>query len=267
MFVCPLVSGSSGNATYVAAGKTRILIDCGKSGRCLENCLRQIGVEPSSLTALLTTHAHFDHTQGLGVFSRKYNLPIYASIGTWDEMQKRGTLGEVAVRNMKIFQSDGPNRTLDLGDLEATFFSTPHDARDSVGYVLTDGRRKFALATDCGTVTETLRKRLVGADVVLLEANYDREMLTKGPYPYPLKQRILSDSGHLDNAEAGRFAVELVKSGVRRIFLGHLSKENNTPRIAYDAVAGILRDAGIEPNRDFEIYMTRRDEPSRATEL
>jgi phosphoribosyl 1,2-cyclic phosphodiesterase len=267
MFVCPLVSGSSGNATYVAAGKTRVLIDCGKSGRCIENCLRQIGVEPSSLTHLLTTHAHFDHTQGLGVFSRKYNLPIYASIGTWDEMQKRGALGPVETRHMKIFQSDGPKRTLDLGDLEATFFSTPHDARDSVGYVLTDGRRKFALATDCGTVTETLRKRLLGADVVLLEANYDYEMLTKGPYSYPLKQRILSASGHLDNAEAGRFAVELVKSGVRRIFLGHLSKENNTPRVAYDAVAGILRAAGIEPNRDFEIYMTRRDEPSRTTEL
>lgn len=267
MLVCPLISGSSGNATYVAAGKTRILIDCGQSGRRVENCLRQIGVDPRSLTHLLTTHAHFDHTQGLGVFSRKYDLPIYASVGTWDEMQKRGVLGDIATRNMKIFQSDGPNRTLDLGDLEATFFSTPHDARDSVGYVLTDGRRRFALATDCGTVTETIRRNLLGVDVALLEANYDYDMLTKGPYPYPLKQRILSDSGHLDNTAAGRFAVELVESGVRRIFLGHLSKENNAPRVTYDAVAGILRKAGIEPNRDFEIYMTRRDEPSRETEL
>lgn len=267
MFICPLVSGSSGNATYVASGKTRILIDCGKSGRHIETCLRQIGVDPKTLTHLLTTHAHTDHTQSLGVFSRKYDLPIYASLGTWDEMRQKGTLGTVAPKNVKIFQTNADDKTLDLGDLEATFFSTPHDACDSVGYLVADGKATFGLATDVGYVSATLRKRLVGADVVLLEANHDVETLQKGPYPFELKRRILGRYGHLCNDAAGEFAIELIRGGARRVFLGHLSKENNTPELAYRTVERVLRESGIEPQKDCEVYMTRRDEPSRETIL
>ncbi len=267
MFVCPLVSGSSGNATYVAAGKTRILIDCGKSGRLIESCLRQIGVEPSSLTHLLTTHAHTDHTQGLGVLSRKYDLPIYASLGTWDEMRQKRTLGTVAPKNVKIFQTNAAAKTLDLGDLQATFFSTPHDACDSVGYLVSDGRATFGLATDVGCVSATLRENLIGANVVLLEANHDVETLQKGPYPFVLKRRILGERGHLSNDAAGEFAIELIRGGAERVFLGHLSRENNTPELAYRTVERVLRDAGIEPRKDCEVYMTRRDEPSRETVL
>jgi len=267
MTICPLLSGSSGNATYVGSGSTRVLIDAGASGSQLEKSLRQIGVEPSSLTCLLATHSHADHIKGLGILSRKYDLPIYASVGVWDDLIKDNKIGRIEPCFIKVFQSVRADQDLDLGDLRARYFSTPHDAYDSVGYVLTDGKNSFGLATDFGHVTPRLRKSLLGCDVVLLEANHDVEMLLNGPYPYLLQQRILSDEGHLSNEAAGRFAVELVKSGVKKLFLGHLSLHNNTQRLAYDAVKEALLDAGFVPPRDVEIYMTKRDEPSRLVEL
>jgi len=267
MTICPLLSGSSGNATYVASGSTRVLIDAGATGSQLENSLRQIGVEPSSLTCLLATHAHQDHIMGLGVLSRRYDLPIYASVGVWDDLIRDCKIGRISPCFIKVFQSIHTERELDLGDLRAKYFSTPHDAYDSVGYVLTDGKNSFGLATDFGHITPCVRKSLLGCDVVLLEANHDVEMLMNGPYPYPLKQRILSDEGHLCNEAAGLFAVELVRSGVKKIYLGHLSQHNNTQRLAYDSVKRALLDAGIEPPRDVEVYMTRRDAPSRLIEL
>jgi len=267
MIVCPLLSGSSGNATYVACGSTRVLIDAGATGTLLEKSLCQIGVEPSSLTCLLATHAHADHISGLGVLSRRYSLPVYASVGVWDELIKGDKIGRISPCFIKVFQSIRSDQELNLGDLRARYFSTPHDSYDSVGYVLTDGQKSFGLATDFGHVTPRLRKSLLGCDVVLLEANHDVEMLMNGPYPYPLKQRIRSDEGHLSNEEAGRFAVELVKSGVKKIYLGHLSLHNNTQRLAYDAVKNALLEAGFVPPRDVEVYMTKRDEPSRLIEL
>ncbi len=267
MTICPLLSGSSGNATYVASGSTRVLIDAGATGTQLENSLRQIGVDPRTLTCLLATHAHSDHISGLGVLSRRYRLPIYASIGVWDDLLKGDKIGRVPPCFIKVFRSINTDQELDLGELRAKYFSTPHDAYDSVGYVLTDGKKSFGLATDFGHVTPCIRSSLFGCDVVLLEANHDVEMLLNGPYPYPLKQRILSDEGHLSNEAAGRFAVELVKSGVKTIYLGHLSLHNNTQRLAYDAVKQALLDAGLETPRDVEVYMTRRDEPSRLLDL
>ena len=261
MIVCPILSGSSGNATYVESGSARVLIDAGGTGSAIENNLRKIGVDPRELTALLVTHAHDDHIRGLGVLSRRYNLPIYASEGVWKQIE-RGRLGRISTQFIKRFRSI-VNDVLDLGDVKATYFSTPHDSYDAVGYVLSDGSTKFGLATDVGHVTPNMRERLSGCDVVLLEANYDYEMLVKGPYPYPLKQRILGPDGHLDNRDAGKFAVELVRSGVRHLFLGHLSENNHTQELEYYAVRDALLDAGVELEKDCRVYMTRRYDPSR----
>ncbi|MBQ9873117.1 MAG: MBL fold metallo-hydrolase [Thermoguttaceae bacterium] len=261
MIVCPLLSGSSGNATYVESGSSRVLIDAGASGAALEKNLRKIGVDPVSLTHILVTHAHDDHIRGVGVASRRYDLPVYASEGVWNEFANRSCVGRIMTRNMKVFHSSGSG-ALQLGDLTASYFSTPHDAYDSVGYVLSDGAVKFGLATDFGRVTPSIRQHLLGCDVVLLESNYDYDMLMNGPYPYDLKRRIRGPEGHLSNEEAGSFAVELARAGAKHIYLGHLSENNNNPRLAHKVVKTILEDAGVDLTRDCALHMTKRYEPS-----
>ena len=131
MIVCPLFSGSSGNSTYVEHGASRILVDCGGSGKQIENALKAIDVDPRRLTAIVVTHSHDDHIRGVGVLSRRYDLPVYASVGTWDYLIKRNKIGSVATKNIRVFQSGKTNETLDLGDVAATYFPTPHDAYDS----------------------------------------------------------------------------------------------------------------------------------------
>ena len=267
MIVCPLFSGSSGNATYVEHGATRILVDCGGSGKQVENALRAIDVDPRGLSAIVVTHAHDDHVRGVGVLSRRYDLPVYASIGAWDEMTRRNKIGTVKTKNIRVFQSEKTSEELDLGDLSARYFSTPHDADDSVGYVFSDGKTTFGFATDVGCVTASLRSALLGVDAALLEANYDVEMLWGGPYPEDLKARIASKRGHLSNVDAGAFAVELVKSGAKTLILGHLSEHNNTPFIAQCTATDALVDGGIRPQEDCVLEVARRYEPSCRLEL
>ena len=172
----------------------------------------------------------------------------------------RGKAVGIAPKNVRVFQSNrGAKQPLDLGDLQASFFSTPHDAQDSVGYVVEDGRVSFGFATDLGRATPGVRRALCGCDVVLLEANYDEDMLVNGPYPYVLQERIRGPYGHLCNDESGDFAVELVRSGVKEIYLGHLSQHNNTPSLARRAVETALRSAQINPQSDCVVRMTRRE--------
>lgn len=264
MIVCPIISGSSGNATYVESGKTRVLIDAGASGSELQTKLRQAGIDPDSLTCLLATHSHDDHVRGLGILSRKLNIPIYGSIGFWEDVQRRNRIGKISKCFLKVFQ-ESKTDVLDLGDIAVRYFATPHDAEGSVGYVLSDGKTKFGLATDIGHITPRVRQCLLGCDVALLEANYDYDMLINGPYPYPLQQRILGPYGHLDNKESGAFAVELFQSGTQYVYLGHLSEHNNTIDLAYRTVDKIVRESGVDPTG--KIYMTRRHDPSRKLEL
>ena len=267
MFVCPLFSGSSGNATYVASGSTRILVDCGVSCRAIENELKKLDVAFSSISAILVTHAHCDHIKGLEVASKRFRVPIYASEGTWNVLLGEYRVTSVKKENIRTFRSVGEKKPLDLGDVQARFFPTPHDAKDSVGYVLDDGKSKFGFATDLGRITAGVRQQLLGCDVVLLEANYDQEMLDNGPYPYPLKERIRGAYGHLSNDDSGKFAAELVQSGVKTLYLGHLSEHNNTVELAYRTVCNEILGEGVNPKSDCEIYMTRRREASRALEF
>lgn len=250
----PLFSGSSGNAIYVGCGDTHILVDAGLSGTKITNELAKIGLHPSQLSAVLVTHEHTDHTQGVGILSRKYHLPIFATEGTWEGMG--GKIGTVDGRNCCIIT---PEQDFYLGGMNIMPFSTPHDANQPVGYTFECDGAKFALATDLGCIKKGWYNHVKGADAVLLESNYDPDMLQAGSYPYELKRRILSNRGHLCNDDAGSCALELVKQGARHIVLGHLSKENNFPELALRCTEDALRSGGVIPGEDMRLDVASRD--------
>lgn len=251
----PLFSGSSGNAIYVGCDGAHILIDAGVSGTRVAKALEGVGVSPKDLTAILVTHEHTDHIQGVGVLSRKYDVPVYATEGTWMAMDSK--LGAIQPKNRCLIE---PEINFFLGPVEIMAFSTPHDAADSVGYAFELDRARFALATDIGCVRDSWLKHIMGADAVLLESNFDPDMLKAGPYPYELKKRILSRRGHLSNDEAGQTAAKLIGAGARQVVLGHLSKENNFPELALKSVDAILYSEGIEIGRDADVRVALRDE-------
>ncbi len=238
-----LVSGSSGNAVLLSHNNTSILIDCGASGKSIVSLLGETDVDPRKLNCILVTHEHTDHTYGVGVLSRKYNIPIIASNGTWNGMN----IGKIAEQNIVKFYDFKPQN---FGDVLVTPFEIPHDANMPTGYVIDCGNRKYAVATDIGHITPTIKKALKGCDSVVLEANYDADMLEGGSYPYPLKKRIAGDFGHLCNDESSKLAAYMVKNGTQNIILGHLSNENNTSEIAFHTVASNLEFEGIKPGKD-----------------
>lgn len=247
----PLFSGSSGNSSLILAGGIKLLIDAGMPGRAITRALDEAGVAPESLSGIIVTHDHIDHTRGVGVMSRKYNLPVYANMGTWNAMSP--IVKEIPIRNMRIFQS---NQDFYIGNVNVTPFSTPHDAAEAVGLAVISAGRKLLYMTDIGCLRENMTEQGKHANLVFVEANHDVEMLKKGPYPYQLKQRILSDRGHLSNDNCARLLIRLYGLGVKAAILGHLSRENNTPELAYSTVTGALEAEGI---CDMNIIIAERD--------
>lgn len=250
----PLFSGSSGNALYVGCDDAQILVDAGMSGTRVCTELARVGIDPRCLDAILVTHEHADHIKGIGILSRKYDLPVFATEGTWQAMYNK--IGPIADKNRILFE---PEQDFFIGSIDVTPFSTPHDAAQSVGYTFELDGAKLAVATDLGCVRDGWLNHVLGSDAVLLESNYDPDMLKAGPYPYELKKRIMSRHGHLSNDDAGAVAVELVRSGTRQIILGHLSKENNFPELAMRSCELTLQMAGIVPHEDVQLYIARRD--------
>ena len=257
----PLFSGSSGNCSLIDAGKTSLLIDAGLTGKAIVSALSEVGEEPGSLSGILITHEHIDHVKGVGVLSRKYDLPVYANEATWEAMSP--LIGPIPMRNIRTFVT---GQNFYIGDLDITPFPTSHDAAEPVGYTLFSKGRRIVYMTDTGYVPESLRERAAGADLLFLESNHDVEMLKNGPYPYPLKRRILSEKGHLSNDTAGALLTKLYTTGVRRTILAHLSRENNTERIAYATVRGALDGAQI-PEKDFFLTVAHRDRVTGIFEL
>lgn len=241
MFLRTLASGSSGNCILIQSGSTAVLVDAGISCRKITQRLKACGLTPDDLSGILITHEHNDHVAGLPVFLKHYNLPVYASEGTCGAL----------VRKYPITQSHlmmvPAGAYFELKNLTITTFSTPHDAVDSVGYLLSDGEKSAAVATDLGQVPDYILNTITGANLVLLETNHDVETLRNGPYPYYLQERILSGVGHLCNEAAAALAVHLAKHGTETLVLAHLSKENNTPELAYSVVQNALRQEGLSP--------------------
>lgn len=254
---CPLASGSSGNSTYIGSEQTHLLIDAGISGKKVMEALASLSLTGEMLSGIFVTHEHSDHIKGIGVLSRRFDLPVYATEGTWQAME--GCIGTIARKNKKIIYSG--EKTV-FADLILSPFAIPHDAAQPVGYTISDGEKKVSIATDIGHPSDSVKEGIADSDALLLEANYDVEMLRKGPYPYPLKQRILGDLGHMSNPTAGDLLAEMVTSRLRHVYLGHLSAENNTPQLAYHDVCERLYQRKIRPGRDFAVALANRHTPS-----
>lgn len=240
--LCPLFSGSSGNSYYIGSRSAGLLIDAGRSARQLDNMLKLCGIDPLALQGILVTHEHTDHVSGLRVFAKKYRLPVLASAGTLSALGD--TLCEVETHPVE--------EGLQMAGMTVTPFSTSHDCAQPLGYrVRTEDGRTLGFATDLGYLSDTVKEHLLGADLVVIESNHDPEMLRTGGYPYPLKQRILSDRGHLSNGVCAGFLPELMKSGTKRFLLAHLSRENNSPALALDTSLSALTRAGFTREIDF----------------
>ncbi|MCD8131599.1 MAG: MBL fold metallo-hydrolase [Lachnospiraceae bacterium] len=252
-----IASGSSGNCIYVGTEETHVLIDAGISGRRVEEGLRQADLCGKDIKGIFVTHEHIDHIQGLGVLARRYHIPIFATEGTIEGIMETRSIGSIDPELFCMLRKD---EDFQLGDLKVHPFEISHDAKEPCGYTLTDGVKKVAVATDMGTFTPYTVEQLQNLNAILLEANHDVRMLQTGPYHYLLKQRILSDQGHLSNENSGRLLSRLLSSGMEYIFLGHLSKENNLPELAYASVR-LEIDMSDTPYRaaDFDIRVAARD--------
>ena len=252
-----LVSGSSGNSTLIGTDRVTILCDAGVSMKKIEECLNTAGYTGGDIDAILITHEHIDHVKGLGVLARKYHKPIYATDGTMEAILRMSSLGRI---DRELFRPFRPGDSIQLKDLEIRSHAVLHDAAEPVCYSFTDGGKKCCIATDLGRATDTLIRELRGCDVMLIEANHDVRMLEVGPYPYQLKQRILSDYGHLSNEAGGALIRELLNEHVKEIRLGHLSKENNYPELALMSVQHELLGNPYAPDpTDLNILVAGRN--------
>ncbi|MCI8528212.1 MAG: MBL fold metallo-hydrolase [Lachnospiraceae bacterium] len=258
MRLCSIASGSSGNCIYVGSEATHLLVDVGISGKKTENGLKELGLSGKDIDGILITHEHSDHIQGLGVMARKYEIPIYATAGTIKAMKNCDGLGAV---EESLFHEVKEDMKFTLKDLTVNPMRISHDAAQPVGYRIVYGRKKVAICTDLGVYNEYTVECLKGMDALLLEANHDVNMLQVGPYPYKLKQRILGERGHLSNENTGRLLCRILHDNLRTILLGHLSKENNLPELAYESVRMEI-NMGDTPYKagDFDIRVAKRSE-------
>lgn len=261
MKFCSLASGSSGNCQYIETPEIRVLVDAGLSGKRIQEALNSIEIDPTTLNGIFVTHEHSDHIKGVGILSRRFNIPIYANEQTWLAMEQK--LGKISPENKVVFTT---NEEFALGDLNVLPFSTYHDAEEPVGYIFKREEKKIALLTDTGTVCEKIRDHIKGAKLILIESNHDEKMLMVGAYPYYLKQRIKSDVGHLSNEFCGQLIVDVHEEEATYL-LAHLSRENNTPDLAYLTVRQIVEDAGYALDEDLKIEMTYRDQPTKLYSL
>jgi phosphoribosyl 1,2-cyclic phosphodiesterase len=260
---CSLYSGSSGNSMFIASDKAKILIDAGLPGKRIDMALQEINQEPKDLNGIFITHEHSDHIKGIGVLSRKYDIPIYANADTWSAMEN--SIGKIKEHNVKVIDK---RSITEIQDMNIKAFNIPHDAVAPMGYTVSDGKKNISVATDFGTFTREIYDNIKDSEVILLESNHDVNMLKFGPYPYPLKRRILSEIGHLSNDDCGSAIVELSKCSLnKKIILGHLSNTNNQPDLAYQTVLNVLNENGIKQNQDIILTMASRYNPSSYIEI
>lgn len=265
MKLLSIASGSSGNCIFVGNDHTCILIDAGISKKRIEEGLNTIGLTLRDMDAVLVTHEHSDHINGLGVLSRACYAPIYCTTGTKAGIFYSSSLGKL---DEEQFLDIKAGEDFTVNDITVSPMRISHDANDPVAFTFHDGNKHIGVATDMGCVTDENEEKLRGMDAILLEANHDLNMLQVGPYPYYLKQRIMGDKGHLSNETAGRFLSRLVHDDLKYILLGHLSHENNYPQLAYEAVR-LEITMGNNPYQagDFDIRVAKRKEPGTCIEV
>lgn len=233
MRLCSIASGSSGNCIYVGSDLTHLLVDTGISKKRIEEGLEELRVKGEELDGILITHEHSDHIQGLGVFCRKYEVPIYATKGTIAGIRACKTLGNMPDG---LFHEIARDDVFEIGDLKVKSFAISHDANEPTGFRIEGEDKAMAVATDLGVYDNYIVENLKNLDAIVLEANHDVHMVEVGPYPYPLKRRVLGECGHLSNELSGRLLCEILHDKMKHIVLGHLSRENNFPELAYETV-------------------------------
>lgn len=261
---CPIASGSNGNCVYISASDTHILIDAGLSGKRAEEGLNSIGESCAKLSAIFVTHEHSDHISGVGVLSRRYGIPVFATEKTWLYMDRCDMLGRMDPANKRAVR---PGEECRVGGLTVNPFEIPHDCAAPVGYRVFAGERKITVATDIGHVTDTVLECVAGSDLLLLECNHDEEMLRNGRYPLQLKKRVAGPRGHLSNAVAGQLLADIACDRLRNVYLGHMSEENNRPLLALDTVRAQLAARGLRDGADMTLRLAHRGCVSEVVEL
>ena len=254
-----IASGSSGNCIYVGTDKTHLLIDNGISGKRVEEGLKKLAMTPKDILGILVTHEHSDHIQGLGVLSRKYHIPIYATLETIAEIMKNKQVGKI---DDSLFHEVRPDMGFCIQDMEIMPVHISHDAKNPVCYTFCHGKKKMGVVIDLGMYDQYILHHLLDCDVLLLESNHDKRMLETGTYPYQLKCRILGDKGHLSNDHAAKLLAKLIGKKLKYIFLGHLSKENNLPDLAYMTVKQELERLTTGLSLEYIIQVADRKKPS-----
>ena len=255
---CSLYSGSSGNSFLVQSENTKILIDAGVSCKKIETALQTgFNLSLKDIDAIFVTHEHVDHSKSLNLISSKYNLPVFASQGTWNALKEKTE--KISEDNKKIFEID---KSFEFKDLRVFPFSTYHDAAEPCGFNIYNNNSKVSIATDLGHIDDTIFNNLKESSFVMLESNYEPNILKYSSYPYKLKRRISSEQGHLSNGDAGETISRLIDYGLKDVLLIHLSKENNVPEIAYETVVEKLKNKNYSLD-NINLNVAPRDNPSK----
>lgn len=269
-----LASGSSGNAAYIGTNNTHILVDAGITMRSINEELASLSLDLRDIQGLFLTHEHSDHIRAVGTIARKYHIPVYGTLTTLQELLLVSSVGEIP---KELLHPILPDQTLRFGELSILPFSIYHDAADPVGYRIeedtdtpgkTERKKAVAVATDMGHYDEYILSHLTDLDAMIIEANHDIQMLSRGPYPLSLKRRILGAKGHLSNASCGELLTKVLNAHTRHVFLGHLSKENNLPELAFETVIKEIdgSERGLH-GKDFDISVAKRDGYSEIIEF
>lgn len=233
MRLSTIASGSSGNCIYVGSETTHILIDVGISKKKIEAGLEVLNVNPDEIDGIFVTHEHSDHISGIGVMSRAYERPIYATQGTSRGISEYKSLGKMPDGLNKIITA---NTVVKIGDLEIEAFHISHDANEPTGFIIKNNEHKVAVVTDLGMYDDYILEKLKGVHAIFLEANHDEHMVEVGNYPYSLKRRVLGEKGHLSNELSGRLLCDIIHDNLSHVVLSHISRENNYEELAFETI-------------------------------
>lgn len=254
-----LASGSSGNCYYLGTDHYGILIDAGIGIRTIRKTLKEINIPIDSIKAVFVTHDHADHIKAVGHLGEKFHIPIYTTAQIHEGINRSYCMTEKLHSSAHFLEKEEP---MTLEDFRIESFEVPHDGTDNVGYCVEIGGKVFSFLTDLGEITPTAAKYILKANYLILEANYDEEMLKMGPYPKYLKERISSNTGHMCNADTADFLAENITEHLRYIWLCHLSKDNNHPELAYKTVEWKLKNKGVIVGKDVQLLALKRNTPS-----